>query len=52
MPSPAQAHALELKRLADQRVQIDASDDHVASQNAGRFLHVRKSRAETVENLL
>ena len=31
---------------------IDAGDDDVATQDAGRFLHVWKSRAQAIENFL
>src|SRR4051794_30555570 len=52
MRGAAQMQALQLEFYADQCVEIHARDDHVAPQNAGRFLHLGKRRAQIFEDFL
>jgi hypothetical protein len=52
MRSAEEANALQLELLANQGIEINTGDDHVASQDAGRFVHEGKRGTETVENFL
>lgn len=52
MRGPEKAHALQLKRFADERIQIRAGHNYVAPQDTGRFIHERKGGAKVGENFL
>ncbi len=52
MRGAAEAQTLQLEFLADERDQVAAGDDDIAAENAGRFLDLRESGTEFLENFL